>query len=119
MPVAEAVAVALAIAYLLLAVRQNIWCWAAAFLSTAIYTIVFFDAALLMETALQVFYMAMAFYGWWHWQKGAMEGPLVVQSWTRSDHTWPLAAILLLFAFLSLLAMYAINRRWARAEERA
>ncbi|HBI75965.1 MAG TPA: transporter, partial [Alteromonas macleodii] len=34
----EWVAVVLAIAYVLLAAKQNSWCWLCAFVSTAIYT---------------------------------------------------------------------------------
>ncbi len=61
--IGEAAAVALGIAYLLLAVRQNILCWYAAFLSTAISVYVFWNVSLLMESALNVYYMAMAVYG--------------------------------------------------------
>ncbi len=35
----ETIAVVLAVAYLVLAIQQNIWCWAAAFASTAIYLV--------------------------------------------------------------------------------
>ena len=61
--IGEAAAVALGIAYLLFAVRQNILCWYAAFLSTAISVYVFWNVSLLMESALNVYYMAMAVYG--------------------------------------------------------
>ncbi|MFT6132787.1 MAG: nicotinamide mononucleotide transporter, partial [Shewanella sp.] len=46
----EAVAVMLALAYLILAMRTNIWCWSAAFISTAIYTVLFWNVSLLMES---------------------------------------------------------------------
>ena len=45
----EAVAVVFAIAYLLLAVRENVWCWFFALMSTAIFTVLFWDVSLLME----------------------------------------------------------------------
>ncbi|WP_153915401.1 nicotinamide riboside transporter PnuC [Shewanella sp. TC10] len=66
----EAIAVILAIAYLVLAMRTNIWCWAAAFVSTAIYTVLFWKVSLLMESVLNVYYMAMAVYGFWLWRYG-------------------------------------------------
>jgi nicotinamide mononucleotide transporter len=56
----EVVAVAAAVAYLLLAIRQNIWCWLGAGISTAIYVYLFFVAKLYMESALNLFYFAMA-----------------------------------------------------------
>lgn len=64
---AELIAVLLAIAYLLLAIRQNSWCWAAAIGSTSLYVVLMYDARLYMESALQFFYIAIAVYGWWHW----------------------------------------------------
>ena len=63
----EGAAVVFAMAYLLLAVRENVLCWLFAFLSTAIYTVLFWDVSLLMESALNVYYMAMAVYGWHQW----------------------------------------------------
>jgi len=60
----------LAIAYLLLAIKQNLWCWIAAFFSTLIYSIIFFDVSLLMDSALNVYYLIMAVYGWYIWKYG-------------------------------------------------
>ena len=51
----EIMAVSLALAYLILAVRENIWCWAAAAASTMIYLYLFFGVTLYAESALQVY----------------------------------------------------------------
>ncbi|MBW8192539.1 nicotinamide riboside transporter PnuC [Neiella marina] len=80
----EAVAVVLAIAYLLFAMRASLWCWPAAFFSTLIYTILFWHVSLLMESALNVFYMVMALYGYWQWRWGG--GP---QQQGVAVHRWP------------------------------
>lgn len=66
----EAGAVILAIAYLLLAVRENILCWYCALVSTTIFTFLFWDVSLLMESALNVYYIIMAIYGWHQWKFG-------------------------------------------------
>lgn len=66
----EMLAVVLSVTYLLLAIMQNIWCWIAAFISTLIYSILFFDASLLMDSALNIFYLIMAIYGWYSWKYG-------------------------------------------------
>ena len=79
----EMAAVVFAIAYLLLAVRENILCWAFAFISTAIYTVLFWDVSLLMESALNVYYMAMAVYGYHQWTRGGSNG--------GADRRWPSA----------------------------
>ncbi len=96
----EMVAVALAILYLVLAMRQNIWCWAAAFVSTGIYLFLFFDVTLYMESGLQVFYLAMAVYGWSRWRKtGGPDSGLPVSSWRWQRHLVVVAGVLVLSAF--------------------
>jgi nicotinamide mononucleotide transporter len=93
----EATAVVLALAYLVLAIRENIYCWFAAIVSTSIYIVLMYQAGLYMESILQVFYIAMAVYGWYSWTHG--EGPdhrLPVSSWPLNRHAAPLALILLL-----------------------
>ena len=90
----EMLAVALAVAYLLLAVRQNRLCWVAALLSTAIYTLLFWQVQLMMQSALNVYYMAMAVYGWWHWRHGsATHSQLPVTRWPWQSHLLALSVI--------------------------
>ena len=93
----EALAVLLGIAYLLLAMRESLWCWPAAFLSTLIYLFLFWHADLPMESGLQFYYLAMAVYGWWHWRGGASAAaePLPVRTWPWHYHV---AAIVLVLA---------------------
>ena len=65
----EWVAGLLAIAYLLLAIREHIACWYAAFASTLIYTVIFFDIRLYMESLLNIYYLGMTIYGWKQWRR--------------------------------------------------
>jgi len=106
----EAVAVVFAIAYLLLAVKENILCWLFALLSTAIYTILFWDVSLLMESALNVYYMAMAVYGWQQWTRGGSNGgdephALAIQTLSGRQHLLVITAI----ALLSLVSGYLLG----------
>ena len=81
----EVIAVAAAVAYLVLAIRQNIWCWLGAGISTAIYVYLFFGAKLYMESALNLFYFAMAIYGWSVWYFGRSgDAELPVSVWPRN-----------------------------------
>lgn len=90
----ETVAVVLAIAYLVLAIKENSLCWYCAFFSTAIYVWIFGDVSLYMESALNVYYMAMAVYGWYQWQRGGdQHNGLRISRWKRSQH---ISAILLI-----------------------
>jgi len=103
----EITAVVLALAYLVLAIRENIACWFAAILSTSIYIVLMYKAGLYMESALQLFYIAMAVYGWYSWKHG--EGPenkLPVSSWPLNRHVVPLVLILL----FTLASGFALSR---------
>lgn len=95
----EVIAVAGAIGYLLLAIRQNIWCWVCAAVSTALYVYLFASGRLYMEAVLNVFYFGMAIYGWYAWRFG---GPgtseLAVTTWPRRWHAMAIAAIVLVAA---------------------
>ena len=96
----EAGAVVLAILYLLLAIRQNVWCWLAAGISTAIYVYLFITARLYMESALNVFYFGMAIYGWYSWTHG--KGPaheLEVTRWPWRVHGVAILAIVTISLF--------------------
>ena len=91
----EALAVGLAITYLLLAVRQIRWCWVAAFISTAIFTVLFWEVELVMQSALNVYYMGMAIYGWWQWGHGGRgHGELKVTRWRWQSHAIALGLVL-------------------------
>jgi nicotinamide mononucleotide transporter len=86
-PALEWVAVLLAIAYLVLAVRENIWCWACAFASTAIFTWLFHQGALISESLLNVFYLLMAIYGWYQWRQGGQgKTELKISTWSAARH---------------------------------
>ena len=101
----EAAAVALALAYLLLAIRESVWCWPAGMASTAIYLALFFDARLYAEAALQVFYLAVAAYGWWHWARPA--APLPITRWRAGQQLRALALVAVLAGINgTLLALY-------------
>ena len=95
----EVLAVIMAIGYLLLAIRENIWCWFCAGVSTAIYVWLFLDARLYMESALNAFYFVMAIYGWWVWLSGRTDGhkrPIV--SWPVSIHLAAIGSVVVLSA---------------------
>ena len=93
----EHVAVVCAILYLLLAIRQIVWCWLAAAVSAAIYGYLFFDQALYMVAGLQLFYIGMAVYGAWQWRRGGADGGArVVVRWPAHYHAAALAGVLAL-----------------------
>ena len=103
----EALAVALAVLYLVLAIQENIWCWLCAGISTAIYVYLFLHARLYMESALNIFYFAMAIYGWRVWSKGRSSNhEMPVSVWAVSVHGKAIAAIFV----LSLVSGFLLSR---------
>lgn len=89
----EVPAVVLAILYLVLAARENIWCWAAGFASTAIYIYVFFDVNLFLESALQIYYLVIAVYGWYQWRHPTdQSSTLPISTWSFKKHVVVIAA---------------------------
>lgn len=92
----EALAVTLGVAYLLLAVRESLWCWYAAFFSTAIYLWLFWQVQLPMESALQLYYLVMAVYGWYQWRHGgSQDSALGISTWRARQHLLAIACVLL------------------------
>lgn len=60
----------LGIAYVLLANKQNIWCWPVGFVNVAMYIYIFLGAGLYGDSVLQFFYLVMSVYGWYQWKYG-------------------------------------------------
>lgn len=117
MSLLEVAAVVFAMAYLLLAVRENVLCWLFAFLSTAIYTVLFWDVSLLMDSALNVYYMTMAVYGWYEWTRGGSNGddaphPLAVRAMSARQHALVIAAIAILSISSGYLLSEHSNAAW-------
>jgi nicotinamide mononucleotide transporter len=105
----EALAVVLAVAYLLLAIRQNAWCWAAAAISTSLYLFIMYESKLYMQSLLQLYYLAMAAYGWYNWRRPqATGGQLPVSVWPLGYHALAVGGVLLLVFFSAgLLQRYS------------
>ncbi len=89
-------AAALAVAYLLLAIRQRLSCWVPSFVSSCMYVWVLFTARLYMESALNAFYAAMAVYGFWQWRRGRGGAALAVTRWPMARHAGALLGVVVL-----------------------
>ena len=97
----ESLAVAFSIIYIVLAAKQNIWCWVAATISVILYIIICYTAQLFAETCLQVFYLVMAFYGYYNWTKN--DKILQITQWSVKRH---LLTILTGFIFTFFIGFY-------------
>lgn len=114
LPWLELIAMLLALAYIILAAQGSLWCWPAALISTALYTVIFYDVLLLMDSALNIYYLVMAVYGYLAWQKNTStstaqnqptkNAPLAIISWSGNRHL----KICLILTIISLVVGYII-----------
>ncbi|RTE85751.1 MULTISPECIES: nicotinamide riboside transporter PnuC [Gammaproteobacteria] len=99
----EALAVVLALTYVILAIKQSLWCWPVAAFSASIYVILFMESRLYMEALLQGCYVLMAGYGLWQWKFGERgEDSLVISTKGWKWHIGFIAGI----AVASVLVAY-------------
>ena len=72
----ELVAFVLAIAMVVFNMRVNPLGWPLAIISSSLYFLLFWNSKLYGDASLQIFFVVIAFWGWWQWLRG-----------TRSDGT--------------------------------
>ena len=101
----EILAVVFGIAYVLLAAKESLWTWLFAFLSTIIYTILFWEGALVSSSLLNFYYMIMAVYGFILWRSGGEKGDeLEITQWSLKKNVFIILVgitIAIVLAYLS------------------
>jgi nicotinamide mononucleotide transporter len=104
----EVIAVIFAIIYLLLAVKKDVRCWYAAILSSSLYFFIMLSANLYMEAYLQIFYILMAIYGWFQWNKvDEYNNKFIVKTWSIKRHVIVISSIFIsAYVSGSLLNIY-------------
>lgn len=75
--------------YLILVVKENIWCWPFAIVASITTIFLFYQAKIYLEAVLNIYYVAAACYGWYYWSRrrqssisNQSKGPPVIRwSW--------------------------------------
>ena len=104
LPLFELLAVLTSIFYVVLAAKGNIWCWPAAIISTVLYTVIFYNVYLWMDSLLQLYYLLMAIYGWFCWHQNSTSNSstetksLLYSQWSLNRHS----VIILVLTLVSL-----------------
>jgi len=70
MSITEWVAVAFGLACVALTIYQNIWCWPTGLVQVILYVGIFYQARLYSDVLLQLVYIVLQIYGWYHWVRG-------------------------------------------------
>ena len=80
-------AVVLGVIYIVLATKELAWAWVFGFFSTLIYTILFWEGALVSSALLNFYYMGMAIYGFLLWRKKEDTPELKISSWSLGKNS--------------------------------
>jgi len=85
----QSLAFLMSIAYVILAARENIWCWFFGLIAVTLSFVVYYQNKLFSDATLQVFYMAVSVYGWYSWGKGReKQAALKISTLTIYKHLW-------------------------------
>ena len=118
-----------------LLVRQNIWNWPLGIANNLTFIVLFNRTGLYADVGLQVFYIAISVYGWWHWLHGGRDHGALTVSRVRPGTALLLAATVTastalltfilrrytnstvpvldsLITSLSLVAQFMMTRKW-------
>jgi nicotinamide mononucleotide transporter len=66
----EIVAALFGVVSVYLSTKENIWSWPTAIVNVGLYIVIFFESKLYADTGLQVVYVILNAYGWYHWLYG-------------------------------------------------
>ncbi|MBU2651813.1 MAG: nicotinamide riboside transporter PnuC [Bacteroidetes bacterium] len=70
----ELIAAALGLVAIILQIRQHILYWPVSIVLVSLYIYVYIHAKLYADMSLQVYYLGISFYGWYHWAFGKRNG---------------------------------------------
>ncbi|MFN3629500.1 MAG: nicotinamide riboside transporter PnuC [Casimicrobiaceae bacterium] len=106
----EVAAFALALANIVLNVREIHWAWPLAFIASLLYAWLFQASRLYGEMGVNLFFAATALWGWWQWLHGrrsgaaaAAPGPLRITRLSAAQRRHAALAWLLAWALVALL----------------
>ncbi|WP_321285379.1 nicotinamide riboside transporter PnuC [uncultured Sunxiuqinia sp.] len=60
----------LGLVYIFLSIKQHIFTWPVGLITSALYVYVFLESKFYADMLLQVYYVGVSIYGWYHWLKG-------------------------------------------------
>ena len=66
----EWIAIITALIYVVLAAKENVWCWIFGIVSAGIYIYLNYSIKLYLDAWLSLYYVLIGFYGWYAWIKG-------------------------------------------------
>lgn len=72
-----------------LTIKQNIWCWPTGIIQVILYIFVFYETKLYSDALLQIIYIFLQAYGWYHWIHGKNDKTLPVTTLSKREfYSW-------------------------------
>ena len=108
----EIITVILSLLYVVLVIRQNIWCWICGILSSALYIWSMIQAKIYLEAGLNFYYVLIGIYGWYHWTRKDQYGNskersnLPVTTWNTGKHALNIGICVALSLILGKLSFH-------------
>ena len=103
--VLEAIATIFGLLSVFFSIKKNIWVYPTGIISTAIYVYLLFNAGLLGDCMINVYYTIMSVYGWILWLKNSEDNIHVeVAKTTRKE--WYFSLILFIFSIFLVTIIY-------------
>jgi nicotinamide mononucleotide transporter len=101
---AEALGFLLALGMVFCNIRASAWSWPLAIASSALYALLYWNQRLPGQAGLQIFFIAMALWGWWEWLRPqpATEQKRTIDSMAHRERLWALVFWLGLCLLLGL-----------------
>ena len=84
----ELAATALGLSSVWLTARQSLWCWPTGLAMVSLYLVIFWEAKLYADMALQGVYIALQLYGWAVWARGGDDGGRLSVRGARPGELW-------------------------------
>ncbi len=81
--------------------QQNVWGWFWAIVSSAIYSIIFYQAHLFSDMGLQGIFILLSVYGWYSWQFGSKQKMILLVSKIPAELSVICIGFFLIFSIMS------------------
>ena len=81
--------------YLYLEYKASVYLWIASVIMPAIYLVVFYGAGLYADTAINIYYLGIAVYGWFAWKYSGGERKELPISHITTRHSIAMVVLLI------------------------
>ncbi len=105
----EVIGAIIGLVYLFLEIRQSIWLWPFGLATSVLYIYIFFVSKFYADMGLQVYYVLISAYGWWHWLYGGKKEKIDSLPVTHLSLRLGVWLFLVSIAIFAAIAYFLVN----------